>query len=28
MKRIERYAHAIAGVTILGSGLAIRFLGL
>jgi len=28
MQRIERYAHVIAGVTILGSGLAIRFLGL
>ena len=28
MQRIERYTHAIAGVAILGSGLAIRFLGL
>ena len=28
MKRIERYSHVIAGVAILGSGLAIRFLGL
>ena len=28
MKRIERYTHVIAGVAILGSGLAIRFLGL
>ena len=28
MQRIERYTHLIAGVTILGSGLAIRFLGL
>jgi len=26
--RLERYTHAMAGVTILGSGLAIRFLGL
>jgi nickel/cobalt exporter len=26
--RAERYAHALAGVAILGSGLAIRFLGL
>ena len=28
MRRIERYSHVIAGVAILGSGLAIRFLGL
>jgi len=28
IRRIERFTHAIAGVTILGSGLAIRFLGL
>ncbi len=28
MQRIERYTHAIAGVAILSSGLAIRFLGL
>jgi len=28
LQRIERYTHAIAGVAILGSGLAIRFLGL
>ena len=28
MQRIERYTHAIAGTAILGSGLAIRFLGL
>ena len=28
VNRIERYAHVIAGVAILGSGLAIRFLGL
>jgi len=28
MQRIERYTHAIAGAAILGSGLAIRFLGL
>ena len=25
---LERYAHALAGAAILGSGLAIRFLGL
>ena len=28
MQRIERYTHAIAGLAILSSGLAIRFLGL
>ena len=28
MRRIERYTHVIAGTAILGSGLAIRFLGL
>ena len=28
MQRLERYTHAIAGAAILGSGLAIRFLGL
>lgn len=28
LQRIERYSHVIAGVAILGSGLAIRFLGL
>lgn len=28
VQKIERYTHLIAGVTILGSGLAIRFLGL
>jgi len=28
MQRIQRYTHAIAGTAILGSGLAIRFLGL
>lgn len=28
MQRIERFTHAIAGAAILGSGLAIRFLGL
>ncbi len=28
MQRIERYSHVIAGTAILGSGLAIRFLGL
>ena len=28
MRRIERYTHVIAGVAILGSGLAIRLLGL
>ncbi len=28
MQRIERYTHVIAGVAILGSGLAICFLGL
>jgi len=28
LRRIERYTHALAGAAILGSGLAIRFLGL
>jgi nickel/cobalt exporter len=28
LSRLERYTHAMAGLTILGSGLAIRFLGL
>jgi hypothetical protein len=28
VQRMERYTHALAGVAILGSGLAIRFLGL
>jgi ABC-type nickel/cobalt efflux system permease component RcnA len=28
LQRIERYTHALAGAAILGSGLAIRFLGL